>query len=228
MLDFLQLYSKKIAHSRQVAINHLSINRLTTKEVIFYITNMKNSILIAGVDEVGRGPLAGPVVAAAVILNPDVKIAGLADSKTLSAKRREQLYKQITEFALAWALGRAEVEEIDEINILQASLLAMQRAVNKLTITPEQVLVDGNQCPQLSYPTEAIIKGDQKIAAISAASIIAKVSRDREMLEYDVQYPEYGFAKHKGYGTKQHIDAIKTHGITPLHRTSFAPIKNFS
>ncbi len=189
---------------------------------------MTNHILIAGIDEAGRGPLAGPVVAAAVILDPDVEIADLADSKTLSAKRREYLYEQITEFSLAWALGRAEVEEIDSINILQATLLAMQRAVNKLAINPEQVLVDGNQCPKLAYPTEAIIKGDQKIAAISAASILAKVSRDREMLEYDTIYPEYGFAKHKGYGTKQHIDAIKIHGITPLHRTSFAPIKNFS
>ena len=202
--------------------------RLTVRCIIFYIINMTNHILIAGIDEAGRGPLAGPVVAAAVILDPDVEIADLADSKTLSAKRREYLYEQITEFSLAWALGRAEVEEIDSINILQATLLAMQRAVNKLAINPEQVLVDGNQCPKLAYPTEAIIKGDQKIAAISAASILAKVSRDREMLEYDTIYPEYGFAKHKGYGTKQHIDAIKIHGITPLHRTSFAPIKNFS
>jgi ribonuclease HII len=188
---------------------------------------MTEDILIAGVDEAGCGPLAGPVVAAAVILAPDNNIAGLADSKKLSAKRREELFPVIKKSALALGVGRAEVHEIDKLNILQASLLAMQRAVKKLPIAPNLILVDGRNSPNLPYTTQTIINGDQTEPCISAASIIAKVIRDREMIIYDHYYPEYGFAQHKGYGTKQHLEAIKNHGITPLHRTSFAPIKNF-
>ena len=189
---------------------------------------MGNDIrLIAGVDEVGRGPLAGPVVAAAVILNPLKRINGLADSKKLSAKKREHLALLIRENALAWALGRAEVDEIDNINILQASLLAMQRAVAALKLRPEHVQVDGNICPQVDCSIEAIIGGDNLIPAISAASIIAKVARDNEMLEFDKLYPQYGFASHKGYGTKKHLAAIVSYGITPLHRLSFAPVSRY-
>ena len=182
-------------------------------------------MLIAGVDEVGRGPLAGPVVAAAVILDPDQTISGLADSKKLTPNRREELFTIIQKTSLAWTVGRAEVNEIDQLNILQASLLAMQRAIAKLTIQPDQVVVDGNHCPAISYPVQGIIGGDQTVPAISAASIIAKVLRDREMVIYDAYYPEYGFSQHKGYGTKKHLQAIAKHNITPIHRRSFRPIK---
>jgi len=181
--------------------------------------------LIAGVDEVGRGSLVGAVVAAAVILDPDKPIKGLTDSKKLTEKRREALNKLIKENALSWSLGRAEAEEIDEINILQASLLAMKRAVEGLHITPDHLQIDGNRCPHMSYSMEAIVKGDALIPAIGAASIIAKVARDHEMVELDKQYPEYGFAKHKGYPTKQHREALSTYGVTPLHRRSFAPVR---
>ena len=181
--------------------------------------------LVAGIDEVGRGPLAGPVVAAAVILDPQRPIEGLMDSKKLSEKKRQQLSVIIKQRATAWSLGRAEVEEIDQINILQASLLAMQRAVAGLTVRPEMALVDGNKLPALDCPAEAIIKGDSKIAAISAASIIAKVARDDEMQELDVQYPGYGLAKHKGYPTKYHIQALETLGVSPIHRVSYKPVK---
>lgn len=180
--------------------------------------------LIAGVDEVGRGPLAGPVIAAAVILDPKHKIQGLADSKLLTAKKREYLANKIKECARAWSIGRAEVEEIDRINILQASLLAMQHAVLALAVLPSLVLVDGNRCPKLNCPSQAIIKGDQKIAEISAASILAKVYRDAEMCSLDTVYPDYGFAKHKGYGTAQHLQALKERGPLPIHRRSFAPV----
>lgn len=182
-------------------------------------------MLIAGVDEVGRGPLAGAVVAAAVILDPDKPIAGLTDSKRLTAKRREVLSEEIKQSALAWALGRSEVEEIDKINILQASLLAMQRAVLALSLTPDHVKVDGNCCPDLAISMEAIVKGDLTEAEISAASIIAKVARDQEMMEMDRLYPEYGFASHKGYPTKQHQSALIEFGVLPIHRLSFAPVK---
>lgn len=181
--------------------------------------------LVAGVDEVGRGPLAGPVVAAAVILDPERPIEGLADSKVLSEARREALAPLIRERALAWALGRAEVEEIDAINILQASLLAMRRAVLALSTVPEYVLVDGNRCPELPCPSEAVIKGDSRVAAISAASIIAKVARDREMVDLDRLYPGYGLAAHKGYGCKTHLLALETLGVSPIHRRSYAPVK---
>lgn len=177
--------------------------------------------MVVGVDEAGRGPLAGPVIAAAVILDPSRSIDGLNDSKLLSPKKRDQLYDCILDRCLAFAIGRSEPAEIDEINILQASLLAMQRAVEALSIVPERALIDGNRCPALSMPATAIIRGDQSEPCISAASIIAKVTRDREMLNYDEQYPEYGFARHKGYGTRDHYAAIAKHGILAIHRRSF-------
>lgn len=184
-----------------------------------------HEIWLAGVDEVGRGPLAGPVVAAAVILDPERPIAGLADSKKLSKKRREQLFELIQQNALAWAIGRAEVEEIDQINILQASLLAMQRAVAQIEPLPRHALIDGNKCPQLPCTAEAIIKGDIKVPAISAASILAKVVRDREMMEMDRLYPGYGFSGHKGYPSAQHLAALRLLGVSPIHRRSFAPVR---
>ena len=180
---------------------------------------------ITGVDEVGRGPLAGPVVAAAVILDPDNPIAGLADSKAISEKKRILLDEQIRSSALAWAIGRAEVEEIDQINILQASLLAMRRAVLSLRPQADHALVDGNRCPDLPCSCEAIIKGDQSVEVISAASIIAKVYRDNEMVEMDNLYPGYGFLSHKGYPTKLHMESLKTLGVTPIYRRSFGPVK---
>ncbi len=186
---------------------------------------MSVEINIAGVDEVGRGPLAGPVVAAAVILNPNRPIQGLADSKKLSEKRREGMELIIKENALAWSLGRAEVEEIDSINILQASLLAMKRAVEALQILPTHALVDGNRPPDLACSVETIVGGDSSVPAISAASIIAKVARDREMVELDLKYPGYGLAKHKGYPTKAHLEALNKLGVTDIHRRSFAPVK---
>ncbi len=181
--------------------------------------------LIAGVDEVGRGPLAGAVVAAAVILDPARPINGLTDSKKLTARVRERLSIEIQNNALAFAFGRAEVEEIDQLNILQASLLAMQRAVDALGITPEFVLVDGNYLPQLSIPARAIIGGDLLEPCISAASIIAKVARDAEMLLLDQQYPGYGWAGNKGYPTVAHRQALRDLGVTPWHRRSFAPVR---
>ncbi|MEM6406606.1 MAG: ribonuclease HII [Pseudomonadota bacterium] len=185
---------------------------------------MHSTHLFCGVDEVGRGPLAGPVVAAAVVLDPERPIAGLADSKTLRPQRREQLADQIREQSLAWALGRAEVAEIDQLNILQASLLAMQRAVSALTMAPGQVLVDGNRLPELPYPARAIVGGDRSEPCIAAASIIAKVARDCEMIDLEATYPGYGFAQHKGYPTRQHLAALDHLGVTPLHRRSFRPV----
>ncbi|MFW5451061.1 MAG: ribonuclease HII [Methylophagaceae bacterium] len=186
---------------------------------------MTAEIYVAGVDEVGRGPLAGPVVTAAVILDPNKPIEGLNDSKKLTEKRREQLEPIIKQNALAWSLGRAEPEEIDQINILQATLLAMKRAVEGLTIQPTHALVDGNQTPDLACLVTTIIKGDQSEPAIAAASIIAKVARDREMLEMDKLYPGYGLAKHKGYPTKQHQQALLELGPTVIHRYSFKPVQ---
>jgi ribonuclease HII len=183
---------------------------------------------VAGVDEAGRGPLAGPVVAAAVILEPSRPVNGLRDSKQLSPSRREKLYDEITGKALAWAVGRAEAGEIDRINILQATLLAMQRAINALQPCAEHALIDGNRCPQLTIPAQAIVKGDSRVAAISAASIIAKVTRDREMLELDLQYPGYGLAQHKGYPSKAHIEALEVLGLTPQHRRSYAPVRRIA
>lgn len=186
---------------------------------------MKRTVLIAGIDEVGRGPLAGPVVTAAVVLDPNRPIQGLMDSKKLSEKRREQLVPTIEANAYAWALGRAEVAEIDQLNILQASLLAMQRAVAALPFMLEHALVDGNHAPQLACPVTTIIKGDLSEPAIAAASILAKVARDREMLDLDQLYPGYGFAKHKGYPTAHHQHALIELGPSPIHRYSFAPVR---
>ncbi|MBU9811810.1 ribonuclease HII [Rahnella sp. C60] len=183
------------------------------------------AVCIAGVDEVGRGPLVGAVVTAAVILDPANPITGLADSKKLSEKRREALYIEIKEKALAWSLGRAEPHEIDELNILHATMLAMQRAVAGLCITPDMVLIDGNRCPALPMASQAVVKGDSKVAEISAASILAKVTRDREMVELDLQFPEYGFAKHKGYPTPVHLESLARLGATTHHRRSFSPVK---
>ena len=181
--------------------------------------------LIAGVDEVGRGPLAGPVVAAAVILDPENPIEGLADSKAISEKRRVALNVEIRQKALCWSIARAEVDEIDELNILHASMLAMQRAVELLRIKPDHAKIDGNRCPpNLTCSSEAIVKGDQSEACISAASIIAKVERDNEMIELESVYPGYGFASHKGYPTKVHMQALIEHGVTPIHRYSFGPV----
>lgn len=184
-----------------------------------------NNMLVAGVDEAGRGPLAGPVVTAAVILDPELPIEGLRDSKKLTEKRRQLLADEIREKSLAWAMGRAECTEIDDLNILQASLMAMSRAVAALSIAPQQVLVDGNMLPQLEYPARAIIGGDDTVPAISAASILAKVARDQEMIALDRSYPEYGFARHKGYPTAQHMQALQAHGPCAVHRLSFGPCK---
>ena len=181
--------------------------------------------LIVGVDEAGRGPLAGPVVAAAVMLNIDKPIAGLADSKVLTEKRRERLFDEIRARALCCCIAEASVEEIDQLNILQATLLAMRRAVEGLRLKPTLVLVDGNRLPQLHVPAEAIVKGDAKVPAISAASILAKVHRDRQCLQMDEIYPAYGFAKHKGYPTDQHLAALREHGVTPWHRRTFGPVQ---
>jgi ribonuclease HII len=182
-------------------------------------------LLTAGVDEVGRGPLCGDVVTAAVILDPEKPIAGLNDSKKLSEKRREALFIEIKDKALSFCIARASVAEIDELNILQASLLAMHRAVAGLTVQPEFVLVDGNRLPSWSYRAQAVVKGDSRVPAIAAASILAKVSRDREMAEMDVLYPGYGMAGHKGYPTKVHLAALKALGVTPIHRRSYAPVR---
>ena len=180
--------------------------------------------LMAGVDEAGRGPLAGPVMAAAVILDERNPIKGLADSKVLTARRREQRVDEIRAKALCCSVAEASVEEIDTLNILQATLLAMRRAVEGLRLKPALVLVDGNRLPPLSMRAEAIVKGDSKVAAISAASILAKVTRDRWCAELDVQYPQYGFAGHKGYGTAEHLLALQAHGACPQHRKSFSPV----
>ncbi|TAL42181.1 MAG: ribonuclease HII [Methylovulum sp.] len=187
---------------------------------------MSRYVIIAGVDEAGRGPLAGPVVAAAVILDPLRPIDGLADSKTLSAGKRDSLAVIIKQAALSWAVAEASVEEIDELNILQATLLAMQRAVSGLSMRPDEVLVDGNRLPVLAMPAQAIIKGDSKIAAISAASILAKVARDKLMDEYHRQYPDFAFHLHKGYGTRQHLAEIEKFGFLGVHRKTFNPVKS--
>jgi ribonuclease HII len=181
-----------------------------------------------GVDEAGRGPLAGPVFAAAVVLNPRRPIRGLADSKVLTARRREELFEQICERAVGWHIASASVEEIDTINILHATMLAMQRAVHGLAdsgIEPDLVQVDGNRCPQVRFPVEAIVKGDALIKAISAASILAKVARDRELHGLHSQFPQYGFDSHVGYGTPQHLKALAQFGATPHHRRTFAPVR---
>lgn len=187
--------------------------------------NKPESLIIAGVDEAGRGPWFGPVVAAAVILNPLRPIAGLADSKKLTEAKRNSLFPIIQEQALSWAIAEASVEEIDQLNILQATLLAMQRAVQQLAVQPELALIDGNQLPVLTMPAQAIVKGDSKVQAISAASILAKVARDHMMLAAHQQYPNFSFHRHKGYGTQLHLAELNRYGVLPGHRKSFAPIK---
>lgn len=181
--------------------------------------------LVAGVDEVGRGPLVGDVVTAAVILDPNNPIEGLNDSKKLSEKKRLALLPEIKEKALAWSVGRCSPQEIDELNILQATMVAMQRAIAGLSVQPDLALIDGNRCPALPMDSQAVVKGDLRVAEISAASIIAKVVRDQEMEELDKQYPQFGFAKHKGYPTKAHFEAIEQHGVISEHRKSFKPVK---
>lgn len=184
-----------------------------------------NARLIAGVDEVGRGPLVGAVVTAAVILDPANPIVGLADSKKLSEKKRLALFDEIQEKALSWSLGRCEPEEIDELNILQATMVAMQRAVAGLSVQPDYVLIDGNRVPSLPVPSQAVVKGDMRVAEISAASILAKVTRDREMQALDALFPAYGFAQHKGYPTKAHFAALEKYGAIDQHRKSFKPVR---
>ncbi len=193
----------------------------------FFLDSILKRMPLAGVDEVGRGPLAGPVVAAAVILDTAKPVSGIKDSKKLTHNRRVALSEKIKQHAHAYAIGRAGVEEIDSINILQASLLAMKRAVENLAIVPECVLVDGNHKPDITIECFAIIKGDSLVEAISAASILAKVERDMEMMALDNIYPGYGFAKHKGYPTKVHMEAISSLGVTDIHRRSFAPVAKY-
>ncbi|WP_097460186.1 ribonuclease HII [Mangrovitalea sediminis] len=184
-----------------------------------------DGVLLAGVDEVGRGPLAGPVVTAAVILDPERPIEGLMDSKQLSERKRDRLFDLIRERSLAWSLGRCEVAEIDRLNIFHATLLAMERAVAGLSIAPEYVLVDGNRCPKWHWRSEAVVKGDGRVPCISAASILAKVARDREMVELDSRFPGYGLARHKGYPTPDHLQALREQGATSIHRRSFRPVQ---
>lgn len=181
--------------------------------------------LVAGVDEAGRGPLAGNVVAAAVILDPANKIAGLADSKALTVDRREQLAAEIKQRAVAWCVAEASVAEIDQLNILHASMLAMTRAIEGLSTAPNHCLIDGNRCPVTTFNCQAVVKGDALVHEISAASILAKVSRDHSMHELHEQYPDYGFDRHKGYPTKLHVQALREHGVLDIHRRSFAPVR---
>ncbi|MCC6194424.1 MAG: ribonuclease HII [Burkholderiales bacterium] len=185
-------------------------------------------MLSAGIDEAGRGPLAGPVFAAAVILDPARRIRGLKDSKALLPARREELAVVIRERAIAWAVAFADVHEIDTLNILRATLLAMRRAVDALSVAPVEAIVDGNQCPTLACPVYAIVKGDRDVASISAASILAKTARDALLVELDARYPQYGFAQHKGYGTPEHLAALDRFGPCPIHRRSFAPVAQIS
>ena len=186
---------------------------------------LPTNIVICGVDEAGRGPLAGSVCAAAVILNPQRPIHGLADSKTLSEKKRDSLALEIKQHAIAWAIAFSTVEEIDEINILQASLLAMKRAIEMLKVTAELVLVDGNKHPKINLPCEAIVQGDSKVQAISAASILAKTARDANLVEMHQLYPQYNFAKHKGYPTREHMELLNKHGVSPIHRKTYEPVR---
>ena len=189
------------------------------------LIKISHKFLLAGVDEAGRGPLAGPLVAAAVILDPQKHIDGLADSKVLNERKRDSLFEAIKIDTLSWSVGVATVEEIDKLNILQATLLAMQRAINGLAIQPDEVLIDGNCLPKLLMPAQAIVKGDSKVKAISAASIVAKVVRDKIMVDYHNLYPDYAFQFHKGYGTKQHLKEIDKFGFLPIHRKSFNPLR---
>lgn len=198
---------------------------MARQELVFPALPDLSGLLVAGVDEVGRGPLVGAVVTAAVILDPARPISGLADSKALTEKKRLALADEIREKALSFALGRAEPHEIDELNILHATMLAMQRAVAALDVAPQHVLVDGNRCPRFSCAATAVVKGDARIAVISAASILAKVARDSEMITLHEEYPQYGFDQHKGYPTAVHMAALQQHGPIPEHRRSFAPVR---
>ena len=199
-------------------------NNIASPKTVSLLQDLQQKI-VAGVDEVGRGPLAGDVVAAAVILPRDFEIEGIADSKKLTEAKREKVLKEIEAQAICLAIGRATVDEIDSINILQATLLAMVRAVDGLSVVPEHVLVDGNRLPKWNFEATPIIGGDALVPAISAASIVAKVARDKEMVQLGLEYPEYGFEKHKGYGTKQHLFALQEYGPLDCHRRSFAPVK---
>lgn len=198
-------------------------NKAMSEEVTVSFEDM--DALICGVDEAGRGPLAGPIFAAAVILHPLRIIEGLRDSKKLSDARRRRFAAEIREKALAWSVASCSVAEIDTLNILQATMLAMKRAVETLVVTPSRVLVDGNRCPVLAIPVEAIIKGDDKVAAISAASILAKTARDDALRQLHAQYPQYGFDRHKGYPTALHLKRLQQYGVSPVHRTSYAPVR---
>lgn len=202
-------------------MNEKEITRLDNMLKIEHKLNKKGYELVCGVDEAGRGPLCGPVVAAAVILPKDAHIEGVNDSKKLTEKRREKLYDDIMQNAVSVGVGVSDVDIIEEVNILNATKKAMLQAISNLKVNPEYVLVDGNQKIDTDIPLETVVKGDSKSESIAAASIIAKVTRDRLLIEYDKKYPEYGFAKHKGYGTKAHIEAIKKYGLTPIHRPSF-------
>ena len=195
--------------------------RYRTLSLAFFTTATR----VCGVDEAGRGPLAGPVYAAAVILDPERPIRGLRDSKQLPAATRERLADRIRERAMSWSIASASVEEIDAINILQASLLAMRRAVEGLTVVPGHVLVDGNQLPKIAHTCEAVVQGDSKVAAISAASILAKTARDALMRALHDEHPQYGFDQHVGYGTPQHLASLALHGASPIHRRTFAPVR---
>lgn len=199
--------------------------KATTAQMTFDLFADIAADLTCGVDEVGRGPLAGPVVTAAVILDPSRPIKGLADSKKLTALRREALYEEIVERSLAFCIAEASVAEIDSLNILHATMLALQRAVNGLSRVPALALIDGNRCPVLPMRAEAVIKGDDKVPAISAASILAKVTRDRQLAALHEEFPQYGFDEHVGYGTPRHLEALRTHGPSPHHRQSFAPVR---
>lgn len=205
--------------------NPKNISRNSAIDAIEPFVSSYTGLLGAGVDEVGRGPLAGDVVTAAVILDPDNPIPGLDDSKKLTEKKRRLLYEEIKAKAKAWSIARCSVAEIDELNILQASLLAMHRAVDALALQPEHVWVDGNKIPQWDYQAEAVVKGDARVPAIAAASILAKVTRDNELIAADKIYPGYGLAKHKGYPTALHLKALQELGVTPMHRRSFAPVR---
>ena len=200
--------------------------QLSFDQLYFDNAGTRQRYLVAGVDEAGRGPLAGNVFAAAVILDPDKKIDGLADSKVLSEERREELAGQIKTSAVAWCVAEATVEEIDRLNILHASMLAMARAIEGLPTRPNHCMIDGNRCPVTRYNCQAIVKGDSLVQEISAASILAKVDRDRSMREWHLQYPQYGFDSNKGYPTRVHLAALKKHGVLDIHRRSFAPVRS--
>ncbi len=207
------------------------VNRIGTRSVsslplpLFNEDYASGVTLFCGADEAGRGPIAGPVFAAAVILDPDRPIAGLKDSKKLSEHKRDELAVEIKQYARAWAIAQCSIQEIDELNILHASMLAMKRAIESLPIKPELALIDGNRCPKLAIAAKAIVKGDDKVPAISAASILAKTARDAVMLDLHRQYPEYGFDRHKGYPTAFHLEQLSIHGVSPVHRKTYAPVR---